>query len=440
MNKNEKLELAGWVIAEAKKNGADEAAVNVNNSREIEIEFRERKIEKLQESTQNGLSLAIYTKGRYSNNSTNDLRRESLGRFVAESVAMTKYLGEDPYRSLPDPKYYKGLKDIDLKNCDPGYQQVTSDQRVKMAAALEDEALSLSDRIVSCSSSFSDGMYESVKVHSNGFEGSSRSTFFSCYVDVTIKDDQGGRPNGWDWKGGRYFGDLPEPKGMARFAVDRALAKLGQTKIESGVYEMIVENRARTSLLGALQGPMSGRNLQQKNSCLEGKLGQKVFSDKLTVIDDPFIEGGFSSRLYDSDGFPARRRVLIDKGVLKEFVIDWYYSRKLGVEPTGGNISNVVFELGNRSLDEMVKDMKKGILVNGFIGGNSNSTTGDFSFGITGTLVEDGKLIKPVNEMNVSGNLLQTWSSLIEMGNDPYMYSSLRRPSMYFKDISFTGV
>ncbi|MEW6412308.1 MAG: TldD/PmbA family protein [Candidatus Zixiibacteriota bacterium] len=440
MNNKEKLELAKWAVTQAKGFGADEAAVDVANSREIEIECRDQKIDKLQEATQNSMTVRIYTKGRYSGNTTNDLRKDSLSKFIEEAVAMTKYLGEDPYRSLPDSKYYAGLKDADLGICDNSYDEVSADQRVKIARDIETDTRERTDKIVSLTSYYGDGTYESVKVHSNGFEGTRRSTSFSAGVEVGITDGKGGRPSWWDWRTVRFFKDLPPISTYGEFAVERALDRIGQTKIESGAYDMIIENRARASLLGALEGPLSGRNLQQKNSCLDGKLGQKVFSDKLTVVDDPFMKGGLASRLYDDDGLPSRKRTIIEKGVLKEYLIDWYYSRKLGVEPTGGDTTNVTFELGTRSLDEMVKDMKKGILVTGFIGGNSNDTTGDFSFGIIGTYVEDGKLIKPVNEMNVSGNILQFWSSLVEVGNDPYTYSSLQRPTMYFKDVQFSGV
>ncbi|UCG62535.1 MAG: TldD/PmbA family protein [Candidatus Zixiibacteriota bacterium] len=440
MNNKERLELAHWTVAQAKKAGASEAAVWVGNSREIEIEYREKRIDKLQESTENGLGLSVYLNGRYSNNNTNDLRKETLGRFIEEAVAMTKYLGEDPYRSLPDPKYYEGRKDIDLDICDAKYDSVTSDQRVKLARDAEDHALSLSDKIVSCSASYSDGIYESVKVHSNGFEGSQRSTAYSLGVDVAVTDDKGARPRAWDWKTVRHFNELPAPPTYGDQAVEKALASIGQTKIESGSYDIIVENRARASLLGALEEPMNGSNLQQKNSCLEGKLGEQVFSELLTVREDPFIKGALGSGLYDPDGFPRRKRTIVEKGVLKEYLIDWYYSRKLGVEPTGAYLSNVIFELGNRSLDEMIKSMDKGILITGFIGGNSNATTGDFSFGIVGKYVEGGKVIKPINEMNISGNILEFWKQLVEIGNDPYQYSSLMRPSMSFKGASLTGV
>ncbi len=440
MNKKERLELAKWMAGQAKKAGASEAAVDVNNSREIEIECRDKKIDKLQESTQNGLTLRIYADGRYSSNSTNDLRKESLGKFATDSVAMTKYLGADLFRTLPDPKYYEGLSHADLGICDDGYDGIPSDKRVKMARDIEDLSLGLSDKLISCTAYFSDGEYESVKVHSNGFEGSRHSTSFSAGVEVGVDDGQGGRPNGWDWRTVRYHKDLPQPEVYAKTAVDRALAKIGQTKIASGSYDVIVHNRARTSLLGALREPLQGRNLQQKNSCLEGKLGEKLFSDKLTINDDPFIKGALGSRHYDDDGLPCRKRTVIDKGVLKEYMIDWYYSRKMGVEPTGSGSTNITFGLGERSWDEMVKSMEKGILITSFIGGNSNSTSGDFSFGLAGAYVEGGKLVQPINEMNISGNILTFWNNLVEVGNDPYAYSSVMRPSMYFKDVSISGL
>lgn len=439
MTNKEKLELAKWVVAQAKKAGANEAAVDLASSRQIEIEYRQAKMDKLQESTENGLNLSVFADNRYSSHSTNDIKKESLGKFVEEAVAMTKYLSEDPLRTLPDPKYYQGMKEVDLGIADSNYDAVTSDQRVKLAREIEEYTLPLSDKILSCTSSFNDGIYESVKVHSNGFEGSRLSTVFSAGVEVAVTDGKGGRPSSWDWKTVRRFKDLPTADTYGKFAVERALARVGGEKMESGSYDVIVENRARTSLLSALQGPISGRNLQQKNSCLEGKLGQKIFSDKLTIVDDPFIKGALGSRTYDDDGFPTRKRFLVEKGVLKEYLIDWYYSRKLGVEPTGGSPTNVTFELGTRSLDEMVKGMQKGVLITGFIGGNSNSTTGDFSYGIFGSYVEDGKLVKPISEMNISGNILEFWSQLVELGNDPYQYSSIQRPSMYFKDVALSG-
>lgn len=440
MNKTETYELAGWIIAQTKKAGADEASVNIARSRDIEIGCRERKVETLKESTQNSLSLSVYAGSRYTSHSTNDLSRSALGSFVSEAVAMTKYLSEDPFRTLPDAKYYQGRDTRDLHIFDPSYESLSSEARVAMAREVEDAALAESDKLISTTASFSDSFYETVKVHSNGFEGDRTGTSFSIGAEATVKGDGDARPEDWDWRTVRFRKDLPDAATVGKLAVQRALRKIGQTKLDSGRYDMIVESRAGSRLLGALISPMNARTLQQKRSFLEGKLGQKIASEKLTIIDDPFVDYGLGSRLYDGEGMTTRKRVMIDKGVLKAYYVGTYYGKKLGMEPTTGSTTNLVFEYGEQTLDELIKSMKRGILVTSFIGGNSNSTTGDFSFGIMGLLIENGEPVKAVNEMNISGNSTELWNQLVAMGNDAYAFSAWRRPSMYFKDVQFSGV
>jgi len=440
MTTKDRMELAHWVAASAKAAGAADAAVDIANSRAVEIEFRDGQLDRVKESTQNSLNMNVYVDNKFSGHSTNDLRRDSLGKFISDAVAMTKYLSEDEFRKLPDPKHYQGLKEQDLQLIDGKYGSIVADQRVKMASELQELTASKSDKIISSNAGYYDDESESIKVHSNGFEGVRQSTSFSYGVEVTIDDGNGGRPGDWDYATTRYLSDQPSAESMASGAVERALAKVGQTKAESGVYDMIVHNRAAGQPIYALYGPMTGRAIQQKRSFLDGKLGEQIASEKLTVIDDPFLVRGLGSRLYDGEGMVTRRRPLIEKGVLKEFLIDCYYARKLGVDPTGGSTTNLTFDYGDKTLDQMIKGVTKGILVNSFIGGNSNGTTGDFSWGLVGMLIENGKIVRPVNEMNISGNLMEFWTNLVEMGNDPYPYSSLRRPSLHFKDVQFSGL
>lgn len=440
MNTKERLELAHWVVNSAKAAGVAEIAVDIGNSRSVEIEYREGQLDKVKESTQNSLNIDVYVDNKYSGHSTNDLRRESLGRFINDAVAMTKYLSEDEFRKLPDPKYYKGIKDINLDLFDGGYDKIVADQRVKYASDLQNLVASKSDKIITSTAGYYDNDSESIKVQSNGFEGIKRTTSFSVGVEVTVKDKDGGRPSDWNYATTRYLKDMPDSESLAQGVVEKALSKIGQSKIESGTYDMIVLNRAASKPIYALYGPMSGRSLQQKRSFLDGKVGEQIASDKFTLMDDPFIERGLGSRHYDGEGMVAKKRTLIDKGVFKEFLIDCYYARKLGMDPTGGSTSNLVFEYGDKSLEELYKDVEKGILVNSFIGGNSNDTTGDFSWGLAGMLIENGKIVKPINEMNISGNLVELWNNLVAVGNDPYTFSSLRRPSLHFKDVQFSGV
>jgi PmbA protein len=440
MNSKDRLDLAKWIADYSLKSGASEAAVSISNSREVEISFRDKKLEKIKESTQNGLSLTIYSQNKYSNHSTNDIRKTSLKNFIEEAVASTKYLSKDEFRALPDPKYYAKDFSKEIEIFDENYQSITSDQRVKIAKELEAAASGMDERIISATSGYSDALSESVLVHSNGFEGQRKSTYFSAGVEMTVKDPNGARPEDWSWASARFFNDLPEIEKTAQDCAKRTVQKIGQAKIESGQYKMLVENRAGGRILSMLQGAISARAIQQKQSYLDGKLDEKIASEKLTIIDDPFVKRGLASRHYDGEGLSMKKRPMIQKGVLKNYYIDHYYGKKLGWQPNSGARTNLIFNLGSQSKSDMISAMDKGILVTGFLGGNSNATTGDFSFGIVGQLIENGKIVKPINEMNISGNALNFLPKLIEAGNDPYPYSSIRIPSLLFDEIHFSGL
>jgi PmbA protein len=439
MNKKERLELANWAVGRAQAHGADQTSVDITNSRRIEIQYRDQKLEKLKESAQNTLSLTIYAKNRYSGHSTCDLKKSSLEPFIKEAVIGTKYLTEDKYRALPDPKYYPKKIKGDLKKVDPAYKNIESAKRKAIAAEIESIASQVSDKIISTTASYSDTYGEAVKIHSNGFEGESAGTSFSCSASVSVMD-KNGKPSDYAYGATRFFKDLPDPEAIAKEAAKRALRKIGQKKIASGKYSMLVENRVSGRVLSILQGPMSGRALQQKASCLEGKLGKQIASKILTMQDDPFVEKGLASRFYDGEGMAAKKRLIIEDGVLRTFYISNYYAKKMGVEPTSSSPANVIFKTSDISKEDLIKGIKKGILITSFIGGNSNPATGDFSFGIVGLLVEDGQIVHPVNEMNISGNALDFMMRLSAVGNDPFPYASLRSPTLLFDDVQFSGL
>jgi PmbA protein len=440
MHKKERKELANWVVDYTLKSGANEVDISLSNARRIEIEYRDKKLEKLQEATQNSLSLILYIQGRYSVQTTNDLRKKSLKKFIEESVTSTKYLDRDEYRSLPDPKYYPENMTTDLHIYDSGYGNIKPEDRLKIAAAIEEIAMLQDDKIISVTSGYYDSHGEVIKIHSNGFSGESQTTSFSAGAEVTVKEEQGGRPEDWFYAQLRFFNELPSPEYLGKQAVLRALRKIGQKKISSGQYNMIVENRAGRRLISILQNPMCARYLQQKSSFLEGMLGKNIASEKLTLIDDPFLEKGLSSRHFDGEGLAAKKRIMIDKGILTNYYIDHYYGKKLGMEPTSGSTSNLIFEYAEKSQEDLIKEMGNGILVTYFIGGNANTTTGDFSLGIVGLLIENSEIIKPLNEMNISGNAKEFWHRLVAMGNNPYPYSSWQVPSMFFEKVQFSGI
>ena len=440
MTNQESLRLAQWAVSEVRKQGANEAAASVFSDRSIEVQVRAGKIDKLQESVQSGLNVSVFLDHRFSSHRTNDLRRDSLEKFIAEAVAMIRYLAQDEFRALTDPKYYEGQEKRDLDLVDPAFESVETPERVRMAKAIESAAKAMSDKIISVETSYSDDFGQLAKVHSNGFEGLSAGTSFSISANATIDDGKGGRPEDYAYAYTRHMKRLPAPASIGEEAVARALRKIGQRKIASGRFDLVVENRSAGRLFGALIGAMNGRALQQKSSFLEGMLGKVIGSEKLTVREDPFIPGGADSRLFDSDGIAARARSVIDQGVLKTWFIGNYYGRKLGMAPTTGSPSNLVFDLGGKDLAALTKGLSRGIVVSNFIGGNSNATTGDFSFGIMGHYVENGEVKHAINEMNVSGNFKDFWKQLVELGSDPFPYGSWQIPSLHFKDVQFSGL
>ena len=254
-----------------------------------------------------------------------------------------------------------------------------------------------------------------------------------------MKDPDGRRPEDWDAATARFLSDLPAPAAIGRGAAERALSRIGSEKGESAVTPVLVDARAAGRLVGALFGALSGSSLQQKRSFLEGKLGTRVGSDWLDVKDDPLVVRGLGSRLWDGEGIAARPFPVIEKGILASYYVDTYYGRKLSMAPTTSRVSNLSWRLGPDGRDGLLAAMGEGLLVTGFLGGNSNSTTGDFSLGVQGFRVRGGKLAGPVGEMNASGNLADLWQKLSGVGDDPYPYSSMRTPSLLFSGIQIAG-
>jgi len=438
MNINDKYALADKVIARALKSGAQQVSVSIYESRNNDIEIRDQQIDRLMESNRNSMSIGLYVDNKYSSHNTNRLKEEDLFRFTDEGVAATRFLAEDKFRALPDPSlYYKG-SDGDLKVFDPALDTVEPKVKIDLANQVLNEAFKKDERIISVSSYYSDSQSNNVLVTSNGFRGNSARTSVSLSATVAAKSGDS-RPSDYWYENALFFDKLIRD-GIGKKALERTIQKLGPKKIKSGKYPMIVDNMAIGNLIGPFFSSLQGYSIDQKQSFLAGKSGKKVASGLMTIYDDPTIISGPGSRLFDEEGLAAVKRPIIEDGVLKNFYIDTYYGRKLSMEPTSGSTSNMIFKLGARNLEAMMASMKKGIIVTGFNGGNCNGSTGDFSYGIDGYLIENGAIVHPVNEMNISGNMTEFWMNLIEAGNDIREGSSWRLPSMMFKDIDFSGI
>ena len=438
MNTKEKYTLADQVIEYALKKGAQQVSVSIDDSRSNNIEIRDQQIDKLTESNRNSLTINLYVDKKYSAHNTNRLKKEDLFRFVDEAIAATRFLAEDELRTLPDPElYYKG-GGIVPDTLDSSLEAVDAKIKIDLAAQVLNEAYKKDERVISVSSYYSDSVSGRVLVTSNGFKGDSARSHVSLVVTVSAKSDRG-RPSDY-WYETSMFLDKLKKTDIGKKALERTLRKIGPKKINSGKYTMIIENRVVNNLIGPFYNALQAYSIYQKQSFLAGKTDKPVASPLMTVYDDPLLPASPGSRLFDEEGLAAVKRVIVEDGLLRNFYADTYYGKKLGMKATSGSSSNVVFKLGTRDMETMIRTLKKGIIVTGFNGGNCNGSTGDFSYGIEGFLVENGKIVHPVNEMNISGNMNKIWFALTEVGNDIIEGSSFRAPSMMFGNVDFSGI
>ncbi len=429
-----------FAIEVARKAGANDAWATATQSRDVEFNYRDGNLEKVKDATSLSLSIKLYANGRYSSHSTTDLRAEQVIDFIREAVALTAALQVDKFRKITATELFSGRSKIDLQLVDKGLKQLDRDQRLKWCKEL-DELTHVDKRLISATSGLYDGSSVSVSASSNGFSGSKESTYLWLGTELTFKDRGHRRADSSFYGGARHREDVPSPQVIAEKALERVRSRLGASKGPTVKTTMVVDPAVADSLISKLLSPANANSLQQGRSFWTDYIGSKPFSDKLTIIDDPLLVRGMGSRLYDSEGISARPLVLVKNGVVKNIYVDTYYGRKLEMTPTTGRRSNRMIKPGKRSLNELIADTGTGIYVTSWMGGNADNTTGEFSLGLRGHEIKNGQVGAPVDEMNVTGDLETLFSNLVEVGNDPWVYSfsRTRSPTLVFENVDFSG-
>ncbi|HJD92599.1 TldD/PmbA family protein [Bacteroides coprosuis] len=439
MISTEYKKLSEWAMDFALKNGCQSAKVILQEGVNSSYSLRDAKIETLEQASEMALGFHLYVDGRFGSFSTNRLDKKELEQFIKTGIEATRYLAVDKARTLPrSDRYYKG----DLPNLqlyDNSFENIHPDEKVAIAKKVAHEILGKDNRILSVSSSYSDGSSSVYQITSNGFEGETDRSWYNVSSSVSIKGEGEARPSDFWYDSAIYFSDL-NTNGIGAKALERTLRKLGQKKVKSGKYTMLIDSLTSSRLLSPLLGATYGNALQQKNSFLEDKLNEKIGSSLFTLYDRPHIKRASGARYFDGEGVATQTREIFTEGVLNTYFIDTYVGNKMGITPTISGPSLLEMKLGPNNLEELISSLDKGILVTAFNGGNSNSSTGDFSFGVEGFLIEHGRLTQPISEMNITGNLITLWASLIGVGNDPKLSSSWRIPSLVFDNVDFSGL
>ncbi len=435
------MDIGAVAVRAALELGADEATARVSQSSSTELSRRDGRVEMAQESRSRGATMTMLVDGRYSSHSTSDLRPEALRTFLTRAIEATRFLEPDPDRGLLPLDEMGVAEDGPLEQHDPSFAELDADHRRDWAQSVEEAGLaaSRSAKVRSLTAYVWDGSSEQVMVCSNGFSVGTRSTSFGHGMGFSLEDKDGRLPESGSYISVRQRSDLPDPAAVAADALERTERRLGSGPAPSGRYPMLLENRSVGRILGVLLTPLAGRAIFERRSCMADKLGEVIAATSLNLIDDPLLPRGLSSRPCDGDGQVARRRNILEAGRLEMFFLDVYNARRLKKPPTTGGASNLIVPPGTRSPQAVAAALPRAISVEGFLGGNANTTTGDFSFGITGRLLEHGEKTASLGEMNVAGNIFDVLARFVEACDDPWPHSAWRCPTLVFDDIQFSG-
>ena len=429
--------MAGAAVDLATKAGAEDTWVDVAQQREVEFRYRDGKLEQVKDTTALNLQVRLYAGGRYATHTTTDLREDRLASFIREAVATTRALEPDADRVITPEALYADRPTVDLELVDGRLLDLDRQTRIDWAEAL-DAATHGHERLISSTSVASDTTVKSASASSNGFTGSREATTVGLSAQVTLRDEGDVRATGSDYAACVHIADLPAVAAIGREAVRRAHDRLGVTKGPTGRLPMVVDARAAPRLLGRLLGPANAGALDRGRSFWKGILGTRAFSPTLSITDAPLLPRNFRSRHYDTEGVSAKPVPIVVGGAAENLYVSTYYARRTGHDPTTAFPSTRVVEGGNQTLAELIRDVDTGIYVTGWLGGNADPTTGDYSLGLSGHLIEAGQIGRPINEMNVTGNLVDLFGRLEAVGGDTFEYSSTQVGSMLFSEVDFS--
>ena len=418
--------------------GASDARIIHTVSDQTAVSLYNLEVDKIHNASDCSVFLQLFVDGRYGTFSTNMLDEASLQPFIANAVRLTKLLEKDECRHLaPKELCFSGGGDLNL--LDPEFETVTAELGKALAMDMAEKLCSHIDGgpLQSCETEFGSSMEHEILADTAGFCQCRDASFFTLSAGCSFLDKDGSRPQSW-WPDANVFHSKLDAGRCADIAYRRGVERLGARRIKAGKYNVVVENGSVSKFVSPLLSALSGSALQQNNSFLLDSLGKKMFSERLTIIDNPHKPSTFGARFYDGEGLATHRCPVIEEGKVCMYFLTSYYADKLKMAPTVDAVSVVEMVPDAGGMDEQMAALGKGVLITGFNGGNHNPITGDFSYGIEGFWFENGRKQFPIHEMNVTGNYLDLWNRLAAVGNDPLTLFSMQLPSLTFEAISLT--
>jgi len=426
---------ASYCLDLAKKLGATDASVTVGNSISESVSFRNRVLDESNRSDSLAISIETYIGKKRSSISSSNLLDENLKTLISKCFETTKITPEDEFNSLPDKDLLAGeIKNLNLYD----ESHLENDKKIDYLRELE-EVASIDKKIVNTESGFTENKSNFILANSDGFCNGYRSSSFSASC-VTVAKDENSMERDYEFTSKCHLNDIIDPKNLGKIAAEQTIKKLSPKKIGSDKISIIFDKRIAKGLLSSFASAISSSAIARGTSFLKDKIDQQIFSSSINIFDKPDLVKGMGSQCFDSEGVKSEALKLVEKGFLKEYLVDTYSGKKLNLRSNGrsGGSTNLYFENGQISFEELLKIHSRSLYITETIGHGTNLVTGDYSVGANGFLVENGELKYPVSEITIAGNFNDMFKS-ITLANDLDFKYSVNSPTMMIEGMIVAG-
>jgi len=426
---------ASYCLDLAKKLGATDASVTVGNSISESVSFRNRVLDESNRSDSLAISIETYIGKKRSSISSSNLLDENLKTLISKCFETTKITPEDEFNSLPDKDLLAGeIKNLNLYD----ESHLENDKKIDYLRELE-EAASIDKKIVNTESGFTENKSNFILANSDGFCNGYRSSSFSASC-VTVAKDENSMERDYEFTSKCHLNDIIDPKNLGKIAAEQTIKKLSPKKIGSDKISIIFDKRIAKGLLSSFASAISSSAIARGTSFLKDKIDQQIFSSSINIFDKPDLVKGMGSQCFDSEGVKSEALKLVERGFLKEYLVDTYSGKKLNLRSNGrsGGSTNLYFENGQISFEELLKIHSRSLYITETIGHGTNLVTGDYSVGANGFLVENGELKYPVSEITIAGNFNDMFKS-ITLANDLDFKYSVNSPTMMIEGMTVAG-
>jgi PmbA protein len=441
--------IAAGVIEMARRAGADDSECTIAEGNEFSVTVRLGEVEQLTEAGSRGAGVRVLVGKHVGSGYTSDLSPEGLRAMVASAMDVARITTDDPFAGLPEASEL-GRLETDLELYSDTVAALSTEWKIEQARAAEAAALARDPRIVNSEGgSFGTYLSHNVFANSRGFTGEYRSSSCSMSAVPMAKDGDSMERDFW-YSAARRADKLEGAEQVGRIAAERALRRLHGRKVATQKVPVVFESRVARSLIDNIFEAVNGDSIYRGESFLAGKIGEKIAVDGLTVVDDGTIPGLFGSSPFDDEGVPSRRTVVIERGVLKSYLLNTYTARKLKLKTTGnasrgltGNAgvghNNLFAEPGSVPPDEIIRSVKNGFYVTELLGFGVNIVTGDYSRGAVGLWIENGELTHAVSEITIASTLQEMLAGIEMIGSDLEFRGSVACPTLKIREMTISG-